>query len=345
MKEYTLSPIDKSIISSIIQVARNAFGVGVELFIPKKKIWGFYAHHGDEIGGAVFIKKTSINEGFVDWIFVDPSAQGHRLGARLMDISMQTLQDEGCAVQFALVNDFNTASWNMFAKRGFKELSVMKSIFGYKLGSLPTRLMYSLITGYSLWVKDDTQSNKPIHPNRLPLLKTLLYSLFVGMALSLFSLRGIEYFYVATSMVVIATFLRIIVSYPITRSYGKVRFDAAQGGTVLATLMAFLGTWWPTFGSFMPAEDLWIEKDFRKVNAWAKVASLLSLVGLYIASALLLPELFDAALQFYLGFVIAVQLLPVFPLDGMDGASIYKYNKLLYLATLTVSVLALIVFI
>jgi ribosomal protein S18 acetylase RimI-like enzyme len=344
MKEYTLSPIEPMHIPKIVEVAKKSFGLGVEFIIPKKKIWGFYAHHEGDIGGAVFIKKAGQDEGFLDWIFVDPEAQGHRLGARLMDRALDALKEAGCHTQFALVNDFNTASWNMFAKRGYKQPSVLKSFLGYGLASLPYRFMFSLVDGYSIWVKDEKAIDTPIHPKRFAILKTLLFSLFIGAALSLFSLRGFEYFYVALSMVMITTVLRIALPYLVVRRYGKVRFDAPQGSTVLALILALLGTWWPTFGSWMPAEDFWNAKDFRPFNGWARTISLLLIVVLYALSGWLLPELFESALQFYFGFILMVQLLPVFPLDGMDGAYIYKYNKLLYLAVLIISLTTFIAF-
>ncbi len=50
------------------------------------------------------------------------------------------------------------------------------------------------------------------------------------MALSLFSIRGFEYFYIGMATVVGITALRMVVAYPIARMCGPVRFDAPQGG-------------------------------------------------------------------------------------------------------------------
>lgn len=344
MNEYMISPIEPSILKKTTQVAQKAFGYGVKLVIPQKNIWGFYAHHGDTVVGAVYLKKTAPNEGILDWIFVDPEVHGHQLGKRLADAGFKAMDDSGLTRQFALVRDDNTASWNMFAKQGYVQVSVFKSLFGYHPKSFFNRFMYSMPSGYSTWVKDASLSSPSMHPRRFPILKSLLLALFIGAALSLFSLRGIEFFFTALIAVPAVTLLRILVAYPVARRYGPVRFDAPQGGTSLAVLLALIGTWWPTFGMFVPADDYWKDRDYQPTMAWTNFVSWMSLVAVFVAASLFLPDLFNRGINFYLAFILAVQMFPFFPLDGMDGYSVLAHSKGLYLVGLILSLVSLIVF-
>lgn len=344
MSEYRISPIQEYQMNDIIQAAKNAFGWGVGLIIPKKKVWGFYAHDNDNVVGAVFIKKLSDDEGVLDWIFVDPIAQGHRLGALLMDQGLAALEDAGLKKQFALVRDDNTASWNMFAKRGYKEPSLFYTMTQFSFKSMLYRQFYAMVAGYSIWVKDDRLADYPMHPKKRMIVKTLLFSLFLGSSLSLFSLRGLEYFMAATVMVFSVTLVRIIVSFPFARLSGPVRFDAPQGGLILSALLGMMGTWWPTFGSFVPKKDIWDIRNYAKYDIWAQFFAWMSLLGLYVLSYYFIPELFTQAVQFYLMFIIIIQGFPFFPLDGMQGARIYRFNKGLYMLSLLLTVLIFVTF-
>ncbi|MFP4377180.1 MAG: GNAT family N-acetyltransferase [Spirochaetales bacterium] len=344
VSEYSIAPIQTiEDVTKTKAVATRAFGPGVSLMLAGKRKWGYYAHKKKDVVGGVLLETMSPTEGLLSWIFVDPEAQGHRLGARLLETGVQALDDKGLKTQFALVRADNTASWNMFAKNGYTRPSVLRSLFGYSLKGFPKRFLYSLGTGYGTWVRDDALPDSSMHPRKGALLKTLLFSLFIGAALSLFSLRGTEFFWIGTAMVAGITALRLLVAYPIARTSGPVRFDAPQGGTPLSLILALaLGTWWPTFGFFVPKQDIWRDKEFARYNGLQAFATWMSLLLVYVAARLLLPVAFSSGLATVLDLVIIYQVIPFYPFDGMDGARVLRYSRGLYAVGAVLSVAAII---
>jgi len=281
----------------------------------------------------------------LSWIFVDPEAQGHKLGSRLMEAGIRAMDEKGLKSQFGLIRDDNTASWNMFAKMGYIQPCVLRSLFGYSFKSFVKRLGYSFATGYSTWVKDDALKGETVHPKRWAIIKTLLFSLFIGAAISLFSLRGIKFFYLALAMVSGITVLRMMVAYPIARLSGPVRFDAPQGGTTLSVILALaFGSWWPTFGFFVPKDDLWSDREFARYSGMQAFATWMIIVLVYVGSSLLYPAIFNAGLSVYLDLIIIYQMIPFFPFDGMDGARVMNFSKTLYALGLILSLPAIIFF-
>ena len=343
MSEYQVSPI--TTVEEAMHtktVAARVFGRGSVLLLPRTPHWGVYAHQGDDVVGGAFLEQVSPREGVFAWIFVDPKAQGHRLGSRLMDAGVKAMDEEGLTTQFSLVRADNTASWNMFAKHGYKRPSVLKSLFGYSLRGFAQRFQYSLAAGYSTWVKDDALKDASIHPRRWAILKSLLFSLFIGAAMSLFSLRGVGFFYIATATVSGITALRMLVAYPLARMSGPVRFDAPQGGTSLAVILALaFSAWFPTFGSFVPRQDIWSDRHFARYNGLQAFATWMTLVLAYVGIRFLLPEVFQSGLELVLDLVIVYHIVPFFPFDGMDGARVLRYNKVLYALGVVVSVLVM----
>jgi GNAT superfamily N-acetyltransferase len=346
MSNYIISPI-KTIEEGqkTREVGKRVFGRGASLLLPKKPEWGFYAHEGDDYVGGVFIDQVSPREGMLSWIFVDSKAQGHNLGARLLDAGIKVMDEKGLKTQFSLVRADNTASWNMFAKNGYKRPGVFRSLFGYSPKSFLKRLGYSFATGYSTWVKDEALKKADVHPKRRAILKSLLFSLFVGAALSLFSLRGTEFFLIGMAMVAGVTALRMVVAYPIARMYGPVRFDAPQGGTSLSAVLALAsGIWWPTFGFFVPKEDIWRDREFARYEGMQALATWMSLIVVYAGMSRLYPGIFASGLETILDLIIIYQVIPFFPFDGMDGAKVLRYSKVMYVIGVVLSLAAIILF-
>ncbi len=339
MSEYQISPITPAIESKLPEVAERAFGKGVSIILPKKNLWGFYAHADGKIGGAVYLKKWADNEGCLEWIYVDPSAQGHKLGSRLFRAGIDGLNDAKLPILFTLVRGSNTASWSMFAKEGFVKPSVFHTLTQYSWKSFYHRLGFHLADGYNIWVKDSSL-DLPMHPIRYGFLKTFLFAGLIGLALGLFGLRGVDTLLITISTLLVVTGLRIVIEYLVGRSYGPLRWNAPQGGTLLSFVIALTGTWWPSFGHFSPKADIYRDSDYAKVNAYSRFATLMFHVLIYVLAAILVPDLFSSGYGLILGIVLAVQLFPTFPVDDSDGSRIYAYSKPLYFIALLTVVLA-----
>lgn len=55
MSDYTIVPIESSEeAKSVKALARRVFGAGGSVLLPRKRPWGFYAHHdGNVVGGHI----------------------------------------------------------------------------------------------------------------------------------------------------------------------------------------------------------------------------------------------------------------------------------------------------
>ena len=262
----------------------------------------------------------------------------------MIQSGFDALNKEGLTKQFALVRDDNTASWNMFLKAGYKILPVHKSLFGYSVKGLLKRFSYSMLTGYSIWVKDDAQNNKPTYPN-YPIVRVLLGSILIGATLALYGVRSIEFLIVALITVIGITLLRLIVAFPIARLYGPVRFMPSRGGFILSFFNALItSAWWPTFGFFVPKEDKWSNHDFKKNEAYQAIATWLLLNATFIFASFAFPDIFTSGLNFVLMLVIIYQIIPIFPFDSFDGAKVLRWNKLAYVIGVIISILTIILF-
>lgn len=345
MDKYTLLPITENETDEVVRVARNVFGFGAALMISKKKMWGFYATDGEHIVGAALLDQASETEGFLSWIFVDEAARGHKLASRLIDMGFDAMDKKGLTKQFALVRDDNTASWNMFLKAGYKVLPLHEALFGYSGKGLLKRFNYMMATGYSIWVKDDTHVNRPVYPKH-PIERTLAGAAFIGATLALYGFRSFDFLLIAVSTVLAVTIIRMVVAYPIARTYGPVRFMPSRGGFLLSFLIAlFTSSWWPTFGFFVPKEERWNDRDFRKNEGLQALATLFALDVVLIVASFAVQEIYAGGLNIVLMIVIIYQLIPVWPLDGFDGAKMLRWNKVAYAIAVILSLLTIFLFI
>lgn len=344
MNLYEIKQIKEENSNEVIQVANKVFGLGVGILISKKNLWGYYATDNQAIVGAIILARGGKDEGFIQWIFVDPIAQGHKLATRLMDAGTQALNDEGRIKQFALVRDDNTASWNLFVKKGFKVLPLTHTLFHYSLKALNKRFEYSMVTGYSTWVKDDMSKQVTVYP-KMPIVRTFLTALFLGGSVALFGLRDLEFLFFSLLTVLGLTVLRMLVAYPFARTYGKVKFMPSRGGVLLSFILGVLTqSWWPVFGMYVPKEDLWKSKAFEKNLAIQSFVTWMMMQVVFIASSYAVPDIFSSGLNYILAYVLVVHLFPMFPFDGFDSGRVYRYHKTLYFIGLIVSILTIVLF-
>jgi ribosomal protein S18 acetylase RimI-like enzyme len=335
--KYELLPITQDQSAEILHLANSIFGFGSSLLISKKNMWGFYATDGDHISGAVLLEKGSDTEGYLAWIFVTEQARGHRLASRLIEKGFNALDEAGLKIQYALVRDDNTASWNMFYKAGYKILPLYKVLFQYPIKGLFKRIGYMLLTGYSIWVKDERKQH-PTYPP-YPIIRTLIGSLLIGASIALFGVRDMTFLLITMIMVVSITVIRMIIAYPIARASGKVRFMPSQGGYLLSVLLALVSTtWWPTFGFFSPKQGVWKDTDYKANIGKQAFATWMSLNVIFIGSALLLNELFKQGLHVFLLLILIYQVIPSWPpFDAFDGSKVIRWNKTMYFIGLVIT--------
>jgi hypothetical protein len=229
----------------------------------------------------------------------------------------------------------------MFYKAGYKILPLYKILFHYPIKGLLKRISYMLLTGYSIWVKDEKKTD-PTYP-QYPIVRTLLGSLLIGASIALFGLRDRTFLMITVLMVVSITAIRMIVAYPIARAYGKVRFMPSQGGYLLSFVLALLTTsWWPTFGFFAPKKDLWKDSDFKANLGKQAMATWITLNAIFIGSALVFNDVFTQGLHIYLLLILIYQVIPSFePFDAFDGAKVIRWNKTMYVIGLILTAITI----
>jgi ribosomal protein S18 acetylase RimI-like enzyme len=338
---YQILSITNEQSKEIVHLANQIFGPGSSLLISKRKLWGYYATDGNQIVGAVLLEKGSATEGYLAWIFVSEKARGHRLASRLIEKGFKALDEGNLTVQYALVRDDNTASWNMFYKNGYKILPLYKTLFKYPIKGLLKRISYMMLTGYSIWVKDDSNQN-PTYP-KYPILRTLLGALLIGASLALFGLRDRTFLIITIVMLLSITSIRMLVAYPIARTYGKVRFMPSQGGYLLSFMLAILTTsWWPTFGFFVPKETLWKDSEYKATIAKQALATWMSLNVIFIGSALIFNDIFTQGLHIFLLLILIYQMIPSWqPFDAFDGAKVIRYSKTMYFIGILITLITI----
>jgi ribosomal protein S18 acetylase RimI-like enzyme len=337
---YQILEVTQNQSNEIIDLAKNVFGYGTNWLISKKNMWGYYATDGKAIKGVVLLGKGSDSEGFLSWIFVAKDARGHRLASKLMDQGFKALDEAGLTIQYALVRDDNTGSWNMFYKAGYKVLPLYKTLFSYPIKSLFKRLGYMFATGYSVWVKDSTKSD-PTYP-KWPIMRTLLSALLIGASIALFGLRSIELLLLTVLMVLSVTIIRMLIAYPIARRFGKVRFMPSQGGYLLSLILALsTSSWWPTFGFFVPKEDLWKDTNFKANIGKQAFATWMALNAIFVGTALLFNDLFTQGMHVFFVLILIYQVIPVWPFDAFDGAKVKRWSKPMYSIGLAITALVI----
>ena len=122
---------------AIVALARTCFSVPFWIFIPSNPDWALYAR--DESGtmlGGVFLDKLDKHLSLVNYIFVGTAGRGKGLGKLLLQKAMEDMKQSGCEKHIAMIRETNTASWNMFAQKGFTVLPLYRWPLEFGLNGL-----------------------------------------------------------------------------------------------------------------------------------------------------------------------------------------------------------------
>ena len=315
---------------AVAKLARKVFGFFIGIFVQSRPKWAYSARNdAGQIVGGVILKRLGPKVGLIDYIFVSKAGRGQGLGPELLNRGLAAIEETGCKQQLALVRDDNTPSWNMFATRGFNKPNILRAYFGY---GIQTFFYFSLILfanhGYSVWAKETgtTETPKAATPGMgfLAIVATCLAVVSI-MALDV-GVSAILPF--ALPMVLGVTMTRFVLTWPLARTYGPIRFQVPHGGIPLSLVLASFGVWWPVLGLWVPREPLWHESKFRKANGLASFVGWLTTiaaVGLtYIAAPN--PEL-AVAWRASLVPMLFYQAIPIGPFEGLDGFRVLRWSK------------------
>jgi len=128
-----------------------------------------YEWNGRIVGG-VTLSAFSVGKGrggVVKWLFTLPEARGRGAAGAMLDRSMEWFRKQGCDWSFACVEGYNTASSNLFARRGYDLLSFSRQLklFGKFLPVVWLRCFHTVDIGHFLWMKfcgTEPEGKKPV---------------------------------------------------------------------------------------------------------------------------------------------------------------------------------------
>jgi GNAT superfamily N-acetyltransferase/Zn-dependent protease len=232
---------------------------------------------GERIVGCVVPQIATIageKIGIVDWIFVDHNVQGKGVGKALVDAVLFHFQEGGCKTLYALIDRYNSPSWNMFLHKGFVpfEFGRQFKVFGWRIISLWWITSYFLAPGHFIVRKTvgEGQLEGEETAERRHFLLAWLGSSFVTWIMALRHdaplLTSIPF---VLGVVGTSIFLHELVHKLIARFFElKAVFKANELGLVFTALFSSLiGAFWPSYGStYIKQRDWSYNKNLREMG-------------------------------------------------------------------------------
>ncbi|MFP4376836.1 MAG: GNAT family N-acetyltransferase [Spirochaetales bacterium] len=342
------------------RIGRRSFHPGFFLLIPKPK-WAFGAFDDGTCLGGVYLKKIA-GVGLVEFIFIAKEGRGHGLGKRLTERALEAFREQGIETAVASVRDDNTASWNLFAGRGFHALSLAAFVRQFGLGrafliSLASAQAFAF--GFDLWagsVDAALSSNPPTPDAREAVPGGSLSSLIGHLFLNLLPVTaavwrfGESYAQLATALglVIVARLLfGYLGSLPF---YRPARLRMARGGWLIEVPVQIFGSTFFYPAHWQPKLAHWREPDFRRGLGVSALLSILGVMAVLGAASLLLAS---GALTsvFAVGtalitvdvakLVLILEAQPLF--EAWSGPRVRRWNLPVYLVVLA-GAIALVAF-
>lgn len=285
------------------------------------------------------IKKShSIAYGMVKYIVTDHRAQGLGVASMLVDEAMTWFEAQGHAQIIACVEGYNTASSQLFEKRGFQIRSFPWQLkhYGLRLPWVWLQGNHGLDLGHFWWVKEQTKTNDVSSSTSL---KASLAHLFISalipwvivlrqnipwtsswiwlgplMSLSLFGIRFLP-------MMIYAK----IKKYPLS-------YRGFDNGQVLAFFISgVLGGVFLSYGGVYPNKPFWREDEERtplaQMHGWALLSTMLFTVILIVIRHFgLLSPFWQPYLLVMIFITIFMQffdtMFAFFPMSSYAGARV-----------------------
>lgn len=301
----------------LTRVARRCFHIVLRLLVTKPK-WAYGAWDGERCLGGVFLKESA-GVGIIEWIFVAKEARGLGLAKRLTAVALREFERRGLTRWAASVRDDNTASWSLFAARGFRSVSMAEAtrllgpIAAIRVAVVATQ---AVGIGFDLWLGSKTPAAGYAvgHPadhaadntvddaadSAVPALSTLETTAPGTWASSvvfhlgihgLFVLFGVLRFGMAAGPGVLGMaavlLVRLLFSYAAARAAGlSGRLRVPRGGWLVALVVAPLGgtLFYPAF--WHPRVARWREPDHRAALGLSALFGAIGVMALRIAASL-----------------------------------------------------------
>ncbi len=351
---------DESEAKELRRVGRRSFHPGFFLIIPKPK-WAFGAFENGRCLGGVVLKEVA-GTGLIEFIFVAREGRGRSLGKLLTGRALQAFRERGIETAVASVRDDNTASWNLFAGRGFHACSLRDLVRRFGPGralALSFGATHAPAFGFDIWIGSVDQALSPNPPQpdvdqTVPGggFSSLLGHLFLNLLpviAAAWQFRE-SYAEVATALLLVIC-VRLLFGYLGTLPFFRpARLRMARGGYVVEIPVQIFGSVLFYPAHWHPKVARWREPEYR---TGLGVSALLSVLGVMVAlgtaSLLLTSGVLRAPLAVGTAAVITdvarffliMEVQPLF--EAWSGPRIRRWNLWVYLMVLAGAV-ALIIF-
>lgn len=350
---------DESEAKELRRIGRRSFHPGFFLIIPKPK-WAFGAFENGKCLGGVVLKKIA-GTGLIEFIFIAKGARGRSLGKQLTGRALEAFREQGLETALASVRDDNTASWNLFAGRGFHACSLRELIRRFGLGralALSLGSSHAIAFGFDLWVGsvEAALSPDPPEPDVTQSVPGGGFSSLLGHTfLNLLPVTAAAwqfdepYAYMAIGLLLLIV-VRLLFGYLGTLPFFRpARLRMARGGYIIEVPVQVYGSVFFYPAHWHPKLARWREPDYRTGLGVSALLSVLGIMAVLGASSLLLAsgEL-QSAIAVGTAEVIAhvgkpILILEVQPLfEAWSGPRIRRWNLWVYLALLAGAVVLLV---
>ena len=331
---------------AVRKLGRKTFEWFEALWVPKPKKC-FVAVEGDDILGAViykYFKTMNKTIGYVDYIFVDKKGYGKGIGTRLVDACFKVMDQDGCDGYSAIVRDDNVGSWKMFINKGLSRYGIddLFRRFGLKdTVRLSFQSPLFVATGMEFYLAMKSEKSEVTKDStRRQLINLFLYTIIFLLPILI---SGLEYALYVIGAILMILSIRVVFGYIGTRlSNEKWSFRVNDGGFFIPTMASIFGGAYYISGNWYPSE---YRRDQAFRSALGKTA-LLQWISVFLLvligrTSLANIEFVDAVVT--LGCILlAISVIPFYPMASFGGERIFNWNKWIYGIVVLITILEIL---
>lgn len=257
----------------------------------------------------------------------------------LADAAMSHFQEAGCETCYALVDRYNSPSWNMFLHKGFTpfEFNEQFKVFGWKILSLwlDTRYFFNPGTFILRKANKGSQVVREVETGYHFLLAWLGFSFVLWMISIRHDVSWLNSIPFVLGVAGVSIFVHELSHKIVANSLGiKTIFKVWASGLIFSAFIALSGTFLPFYGSTYIRQTDWAyNRDIKRMGLIYIAGPVVSLV---IAFCFLgLTHWTNAESLVVLGIVgfwtnFVIVLFNLIPISPFDGRKIFLWNKTIW---------------
>ncbi len=333
--------------SVVLKLARSVFPFFYRLFMRHFKNAVIAVENGRIIGGAVWHRFRAGKNifGYLDFGFTEKGQQGRGIGRETYTRAINKMKAEKCKTLGALVLCDNTSSWKLLADRGFvrADRKTLVERHGWT-GAIKIffETAFAFSPGADIWI---TEAEEKKRSSVSEMMLLVLLSAFIALAQGLYLYRQ-SAFYTAAAVLTVYAF-RILLSYLFSIKIRKnLTFRFWRSGLLITAIVFFAGGVYPPGGDFYPSDVRWSYSKHRKqlgligLGGWLAV---IILAAVFLTTEKLFPgfSLMVSGVEKWLYMLLIINCVP-FIMESWSGARVWKWNKIVFTAMASVSIVLLI---